>query len=300
MHRSGVITLCLAAAACGGGGAASSDTATAFCSSYDQLWSQAEARCFGGTPADFAAGSTAFCGALDGLVAKGTIVFDHAKAADCLARAEPALAARCFGFDDCFADGVVGQLATGAPCVSPAECQPGSTCQIADAPMCTGKTCVPSPPPPPDDGLKEGAPCPVESEACSFFLTCIPDAPGATMGVCRVAGVGDPCGLAGGCPPQDYCADDNTCKPRLALGQPCKLAFHGCQFLAVCDPSSYTCVPAGRPGEPCGNMDFCASGACTQVSGVCEANLPTGSPCDADGSCASGACLNGKCFDCTP
>jgi hypothetical protein len=295
MRRASIIAILAVGASCGGGGGSGAPTngATAYCRSYIQALNEAWARCFGGTASEYAQNSMRFCADLDGLVAKGTIVYDSAKGAACLARLQSALATSC-STEDCLTDGIIGQLDPGAECVSGAECQLGADCVAPlNASPCAKKTCAQAPPV--SARIEEGEPCPAGSPPCVDFLGCLPDAPGSMQFVCRVARVGEFCQSDFDCPPDDYCGDvAHTCQVRSAIGAPCS-SDQGCAVLAACDEGSHTCVPAGRVGQPCpGSFLGCITGSCgpgPDGAGICVMSLPGGAQCLADENCASGVCV---------
>jgi len=85
-----------------------------------------------------------------------------------------------------------------------------------------------------------------------------------------------------------YC--DQTCKPVIAVGQPCE--FEGCAMGAYCGNGFCTAYPA--VGEACGQGYLCAEGAFCQGT-TCQALLADGQACESGDQCKSGHCAGTVC-----
>jgi hypothetical protein len=168
-----------------------------------------------------------------------------------------------------------GQLAQGAACAFPAQCQSGF-CAIAPGSPCG--TCAPAP--------HAGDSC-AQLVTCGIGLTCTND----TLQCEPYANQGDACGTGMPCLDGLDCAG-GTCQPEVATqGAPCT-THPGCDFYAglTCDTQSQQCVAvqlAGN-GQPCGAVNgqgvSCNAGLCVESSGsssgTCVAYAQLGAPCD--------------------
>jgi hypothetical protein len=303
-----------------GGGAPT--TAQAFCQQVQATFAAGNARCFGGTAADWAA-SPDYCTTIGKLTT--TIRFDASMAKDCLATLTAKAAAECNPDVPCVDQVVMGLVASGKPCTSSAECAPGVDCLSSSDTSCVQPVCAAP--------AKVGAPCfpycaeggvcdlaknkcvaVVEvdvggtcgdqpSHVCKSGLTCLYDTTG-TSGKCATRPMV-------GCEADfdcdfllEFCdLPTKACKPRIKLGAACTDAPSGCQISTICDPVTNRCAKAGHPGERCASeLNLCFSGYCDfsdpQAPPTCRVAKAAGVACASAGECQSGVCHNGVCTDC--
>jgi len=85
-----------------------------------------------------------------------------------------------------------------------------------------------------------------------------------------------------------YC--DQTCKPVIALGQPCEI--DGCALGAYCATGVCTAYPTA--GQACADGYLCADGLFCDGS-ACQTQLANAQLYETDDWCQSGYCSNGAC-----
>jgi hypothetical protein len=264
-----------------GGAGGAGGTGAAPNSLEDFLAAYEQAICDDSAPCCAAVGASANIAACKQLVSsltslvlsaasKGTIQYDGANAAECLAAFQQA-AASC---DQSLME------ASACDTVLTGTVQPGGACEINTeciAPpggdtSCTDGACVQEP-----RGVA-GSPC---------KGTCTQD---GTVTVCSGNGSGD-----ANCYTNDGLRCDestNLCAAPLPIGASGCSTGDDCVEGAYCDAG--TCA-AGLPvGSPC-TFDECDPGAAFCSSGQCAAKLPDGASCTGSGECVGGACRDAKC-----
>lgn len=241
-------------------------------------------------------------------VAQGTLIFDAAAAAMCIAQmpaadvlcgvsqTEPAICARA----------VHGSLPGGAACVDGASCASG-WCGKSWSPLACPDTCAPV--------AQVGDPC---EYLCFGGLYCVNGKCAVDKAPVVYAKVGQPCTPA--CEPGLYCREsgDWTCQAKLAPGVACNgdkdqcvdgyscLRFYD-QVSGVQQPA--TCAAVAKAGEAC-SLSYSIQGSC-EANYRCEsvssgkaypthcvwhpAKVANGQPCTEDGQCYkdAGTCLAG-------
>jgi hypothetical protein len=321
----GLVLIAAAAAGCGGSSSGSPGTglgstpttATEFCDAVSNVTAAANIRCFGGTTADWVGGD--YCANLG----KRTTIQYHADLAkDCLAKYTAMTSTMCSLTDlECYGQVLEGLVADGHPCTDSLDCASGGFCLIGDGTACNLSMCGSQAPigsPCGTSGCQFGAVCDANDmcvaavqgdvgaacdgatdQLCRDGLSCLVDPnSGGSAGVCQRLGEGQPCFQDFDCPLNDFC--DTTCKPRIAVGQPCTDHPAGCLLLAACDPVTNRCKAAGHLGQPCGSFGLCSGSFCdrTDPNPVCTAHKDLGAACVSGDECKSGVCHDNVCTDC--
>lgn len=319
-------------AACSGGSKTSQDapmpaSASAACAQLHAARAQYDARCLGGTVAEWRkfADVQEDCAAYDRHVDEGTVVLRPQGWADCLAVYDQPCDKVLV--ESCAYEALHGLVADGEPCQDTEVCDTKSSCAPLGSGAC-GNICVRAgnlneacglycgdstpcydvalcaPGLVCDDGTCAaggaiGAACGGPTmHACGPNLTCQ-----ASTGTCAARAAGGPCLADTDCPALQFC-DGATCAPRLAIGASCRDAPTGCAAWTTCDQASGTCVSAGAVGEPCaaypGVPDYltCAAGACSDGA-TCHPVAGQGQGC-ATAACATGLVCDSTTVTCLP
>ena len=187
-----------------------------------------------------------------------------------------------------------GTIASGDTCVTNSECVSGS-CSAAPCPTdgtCCQNTCTGSAPAQPLGSSCDGT-C-VAGAYCD--QTSVP-------GTCRARlAVGQACTSVDDCMAGLVCVPYTglrTCTAFVPNGQACSLSGAMCDDpQSHCDPVSGTCIPLGKPGDPCSGSSQCLTYA-SCVAGVCRTRPQEGEACDPDAGndarCLIGSCVQGSC-----
>jgi hypothetical protein len=220
-------------------------------------------------------------GQLQADVTAGTIKYDGAQAAACLAAvANETRDCRTSQMPgppppSCLAT-FTGTLPPGGACLSNEECASGACDLSSCAAACCRGSCMPGMPSQIPLGgtctgaagtcvagafcdtsttpfqcvpvLPAGSPC-TDPDSCAAGLACL----GSTRVCGALAGEGAPCMGEGTCDLlTDFCdSTTSTCKPRLGVGSDCDPNNDGCVGYGFCDQTTSKCVALGRVGEPC-------------------------------------------------
>lgn len=261
-------------------------------------------------------------------VTKGTVDYDAAKAAECLA----AMKAQC-GFKDepeACELAFQGKLETDAACDDSAECKGDAEC-VTDNQGCNGKckpraaegeACK-------EVGCQKGLVCDYQSDKCVVEKTgakgddCDSNECGAGLfcdynnggggGVpkCRELGAeGAACEDHEQCAEGLACADSKCAKPG-AMGDACDdpgesrvcVAGHTCAIIGKLSDKTAKCLHTVKPGEKCTSHQQCAQidiyckGLETGTEGTCETLPKLGDACTPPGNDFPQffACLTGYC-----
>jgi hypothetical protein len=245
----------------------------------------------------------------EALVEAGRIVFDGAKAAECIAN----LAAP----DYCtltghlrFCSPYEGQVSAGAACSLDWECR-SRTCDTGGCDQlstCCEGTCAGDSP-----IVGVGGNCSALFSECVAGATCVID-PETFTRTCRpIVGPGGTCSATGECSSGEWCPWSGTtrtaqCVPAAKRGQDCIPEGLPCDSLRdLCDPATHKCVARRTPGEPCaGPVDCVNYAVCDGTSGKCvrKANLGeacgTFMPCLQPLECRDGTCAPGRGYPACP
>jgi hypothetical protein len=162
--------------------------------------------------------------------------------------------------------------------------------------------------------LPEGAACESSVECAGAYARCDISGP-AAQGVCVVeprGKAGDPCGDTctehgsssecfgstsstgtARCYTNDGLYCDQTCKPLIAVGQPCEA--EGCVDGAYCTGGSCAALPAA--GEPCAQTYVCGADLYCDLNTTCQKRKADGQACQDGSECVAGNCQSGVCGD---
>lgn len=327
-----VFALTAAAAACGGGGAAEPDAApgeepdasttpdasTALPldevdDAYIEAYCDYAVRC--GEIVDRALCERVFGAELgnefvqfEANVADGTIVYDPAAAATCLAAIDGWSCDRTDEDtrrgDEACAEVFTGTVALGGDCFVDEQCADhGSCAPIKCFDACCLSECVAGTPTVDIGDSCFDANCPSDAfcddtDTCAALLpqgsTCSYDGMcdfglGCAGGTCEVLpGTGEACPDFECAMSGDECVD-GECTARAGDGEAC--TDIDCMFGLVCPQGpSPTCTPYPSLGESCADTGFCRTGYCNADSLECEALLDNGEACGSGLDCASGKC----------
>jgi hypothetical protein len=203
------------------------------------------------------------------------VVYDADAAGACIAALQKA-ASTCSSFDVESASACAGifkgTLQEGAACTSSMQCAtPVAGDAYCDVPL---------------DG--QSGTCVVHArgkagDACNATCTDYPDGSGECSSSTSSTGTAT-------CYTNDGLYCDQTCKPVIAVGQPCEI--EGCAMGAYCNNGFCTAYPAA--GEACAQGYLCAQGTFCQGS-TCQAQLADGQACESGDQCKSGSCSGGVC-----
>jgi hypothetical protein len=244
-------------------------------------------------------------------VQAGRIVYDGAKAAQCLSAEASAICG--FSDDAAFAAEPCGEIFTGTiaaggacaydnecvsqTCTTAGNCIPGVTCCVGSCQpgvgqLASGAACQP---------LSGASPCPQGSscqadasggatcrplvaagQPCANFGDCVAgaqcDKTGTAPGTCVAFPTeGQPCDPAGPpCSPASEFCDGATskCAPRLGVGAACP-AGQGCALYTTCDLTTMKCVAKGARGAACaGTASSDCLGGLECLNGACAPRAP--------------------------
>jgi hypothetical protein len=270
----------------------------------------------------------------DDAIARGTLVFDPARADVLFARLRNP-SASCEGlYADVDLDsysantlgGVFrGTLGEGSSCLlpsskqkpAPTDCAPGLVClpDAANSNRCVrlakpGEACPIVPAEPGSNCLLQQGPD-VDNEFESAFdgLACVPNMPSSSQGTCATrAPNGTACDShaqceSGRCTNFGATAEAHVCAQRIGSGSSCQRSSDCETNYCDLNRTSPLCVPQSADGVECNEPDECRSGVCEPGSGgrnVCVSppmtmSIPLGGSCSTSGECASAYCYEGRC-----
>lgn len=208
-------------------------------------------------------------------IENGTVRYDEAAAADCLASLAGATCAR-EGFRRAETDACdrafQGTVGAGGTCAIDEQCI-SDTCEVPSCPdACCQGTCVGDTPPPA---------APREGESCAVDSSCVQSFCDSTTMLCTAYRQNGQ-----SCSDSDECASGactGTCVALAGPGEAC-MPEPGCRDLGTyCSPTSNTCVALGLAGDACGTTAPC-SPVYQCVGGACALRPTLGQSC-ADQDC---------------
>ncbi len=275
-----------------------------FCAAFNDAFHRNYAQCWGGTVDDWAKGFVfiPFCGPLADSITRGRVVYDEAKARDCIDQLhQKACETNSYTWppDVCLA-AVQGRLPAGQACraLIPEttsktlfnECAAGTYCASSGSPAwkgtCTpflqnGDLCAPDVP----AGCGPDLECSIEQVSVSLTAYCVP-----------IVGEGSTCrgnGISSNCGPALFCDNTvaettGTCR-RVGTGT-CN-GWYECAngyFCQEAPDGSRSCVRYKSPGDPCDPLGGPECSRYCRSDGTCGVAADVGETCGAHAVSPSG------------